>query len=219
MKLSAYRVQVTDTTTNTVQPDAILSDFRIANQSCFTSDGTGAPASMAQAAVQAYDYLSNVSLAAGTSVQMSVVGGVGAPGNYDVSAWIATDPMPPNTAPGFVLSDIALIFPLNAAALAAPVGSTVVMTATCNRVCTLGKLFLSASAPTISVISLLVAGEEQLAQSTTVGIGVEAFGPLATMENSDMDLLKQISPGESVQITLQNNAIGVQNVLGGIYCI
>jgi len=144
--LGAYRCQVTNAGTNIVQGDARLTDFRIANQSCFTSDGGSAPASMLQAAVQATDYVAGVSLAAGTSVQLSVIGGA-AVGGYDIGAWICTDEMPPGTEAGFDLESIALIFPLNRVVVPGGAGNTVTMTATCNRNCTLGKLFLSASSP------------------------------------------------------------------------
>jgi len=214
--LGAYRCQATAAGTNNVQGDIILSDFRIANQSVFTSSGAGTPASMLQAAVQANDFVAGVSLAAGTSVQLSVIGGAAA---YDVGAWITTGPMEPGTEPGFDLQDIALIYPLSAVAIPGVVGGTVIMQAVCNRNCTLGKLFISSTAPDVSVISILIAGEEQLAQSTTVGIPVEAFGPLATMENGDFDLNKAISPGETVAITLMNATAVGANALGGIYCI
>jgi len=216
VKLGSYRLQCTNVTTNIVQGDAVLSDFRIANQSCFTSDGTGAPAAMVEARVQARDYVANVSLAAGTSVQMSVIGGAVA---FDVGAWITTDPMDPDTEAGFSLSDIALIYPLNNVVVPGVVGATVTMTATCNRDCTLGKLFLSASSPDMSVTSLLVSGEEQLAQSTVVGIPISAFGALATMEDGDFDINKRISPGEQVSLVITNSVAVAGTCLGGIYCI
>lgn len=216
VKLGAYRCQATANGTNVVQGDIVLSDFRIANQSCFTSNGTGAPAAMLQAAVQANDYVAGVSLAAGTSVQMSVIGGAAA---YDVGAWICTDPMDPGTEAGFDLQDIALLYPLNAVAVPGVIGGQVIMQAVCNRDCTLGKVFLTATAPTLSVVSILVGGEEQLAQSTTVGIPIAAFGALATMENGDFDLNKAISPGETVAITIQNGVGVAATALGGIYCI
>jgi hypothetical protein len=216
VKLGAYRCQATAQGTNNVQGDIILSDFRIANQSVFTSSGAGTPASMLQAAVQAKDFVAGVSLAAGTSVQLSVIGGAVA---YDVGAWITTDPMDPGTEPGFDLQDIALIFPLAAVVVPGAIGGTVIMQATCNRSCTLGKVFLSSTAPDVSVTSILVSGEEQLAQSTTVGIPIAAFGALATMEDGDFDLNKAISPGETVAITIQNATAVAANALGGIYCI
>jgi len=216
--LGSYRLQCTNATTNVVQGDARLSDFRIANQSCFVSNGGGTPVSMLQAAVQANDYIAGVSLAAGTSVQMTVIGGA-AVGGFDVGGWICTDEMPPGTEAGFDLENIALIFPLNRVVVPGGAGNTVTMSATCNRKATLGKLFLAPSAPDMSVTSILISGVEQLAQSTTVGIPISAFGALATMENGDFDLATPISPGETVDIVIRNAVAGAGSCDGGIYCI
>tara|TARA_Y100001963_G_scaffold136667_1_gene199546 strand:- start:295 stop:1077 length:783 start_codon:yes stop_codon:yes gene_type:complete len=226
VSLGAYRLQAVDSATNIPQGDAILTDFRIANQSVFCSNGTGFPASALQANVQAQDYIADVTLSAGTSVQMSVAGGA-AVGGYDASAWICTDPispgqLPEGAAPGdFSLSDIALLFPLSPANVPAAVGGTVVMEAVCNRTCRLGKLFITDAAftGTAQVTSVLVGGEEQLAQSTTVGIALSAFHPLSTMNNGDFDLDKIITPGESVQITIRNGTAGGFTAIGGIYCM
>ena len=91
VSLGAFRLQAVDTATNNAQGDAVLTDFRIANQSVFCSNGTGFPASAMQANVQAQDYIADVTLSAGTSVQMSVAGGAAVAG-YDAGAWICTDP-------------------------------------------------------------------------------------------------------------------------------
>ncbi len=226
VSLGAFRLQAVDAATNNPQGDAVLTDFRIANQSVFCSNGTGFPAAALQANVQAQDYIANCTLSAGTSVQMSVQGGAAA-GGYDAGAWICTDPISPGElAPGasagdWTLSDIALLFPLSPAAVPAAVGGTVVMQATCNRVARLGKLFITDAGftSTAQVVSVLIGGEEQLAQSTTVGIPLSAFHPLSTMNNGDFDLDKLITPGESVQITIRNGtAVGFQ-AFGGIYCM
>ena len=224
--LGAYRVQCVDNGTNNAQGDAILQDFRIANQSVFCSQGTAFPASAMQANVQAEDYIADVTLSAGTSVQYSVLTGA-AVGGADVSGYICTDPITPDDleagqAPGdFSLSDIALLYPLNAAAVPAAVGGTVVMQAICNRTCRLGKLFISDAAftSTATVTSILVGGEEQLAQSTTVGIQLSAFHPLATMNNGDFNIDKIITPGESVQVTIRNGTGVGFTAIGGIYCL
>ena len=226
VSLGAFRLQAVDTGTNAAQGDAVLTDFRIANQSVFCSNGTGFPASAMQANVQAQDYIADVTLSAGTSVQMSVAGGALVAG-YDVGAWICTDPispgeLPAGAAPGdFSLSDIALLYPLNPAVVPALAGGTVVMQAICNRTCRLGKLFITDAAftATAQVVSVLVGGEEQLAQSTTVGIPLSAFHPLSTMNNGDFDLDKIITPGESVQITIRNGTAGGFTAIGGIYCM
>ena len=226
VSLGAFRVECTNNATNVIQPDARLTDFRIANQSVFCSNGTGFPVAALQSAVQAQDFIVGVTLAAGTNVQYQITGGVGAPGPYEVGGYICTDPILPGELPegaaagDWALSDIALLFPLNEAALPGGAGAQVVMEATCNRTCTLGKLFLTSAGNvnTISVTSILVGGEEQFAESTTVGIPIAAFSPLATLNDGDMDLNKVITPGESVQITLQNGAAGAVDVFGGIYC-
>jgi len=224
VSLGAFRVQSVNNGTNIAQGDSVLSDMRIANQSVFCSNGQGFPAAALQANVQAQDYIADVTLSAGTSVQFQVVGGA-APS--DVGAWICTDPISPGElAPGasagdFRLSDISLLFPLNVAAVPAILNGTVVMQATCNRTCRLGKLFITDAAftGTASVTSILVGGEEQLCQSTVVGIPLSAFHPLSTMSNGDFDIDKVITPGEQVQITITNGtAIGFQ-ALGGIYCM
>tara|TARA_R110002110_G_scaffold232328_1_gene448073 strand:+ start:124 stop:906 length:783 start_codon:yes stop_codon:yes gene_type:complete len=226
VSLGAFRLQAVDTASNNPQGDAILADFRIANQSVFCSNGTAFPASALQANVQAQDYIADVTLSAGTSVQMSVTGGA-AVGGYDASAWICTDPISPDelpagAAPGdFSLADIALLYPLNPTAVPAGVGGTAVMQAVCNRTCRLGKLFITDAAftGTAQVVSVLVGGAEQLAQSTTVGIALSAFHPLSTMNNGDFDLDKIITPGESVQITIRNGTAGGFTAIGGIYCM
>jgi len=216
--LGAYRLQCTNSGSNVVQNDARLTDFRIANQSVFTSGGDGAPVAMLQAAVQANDYVAGISLAAGTSVSMTVLGGA-AVGGYDVGAWICTDDLPPGTEAGFDLESIALIFPRGRVVVPGGAGNTVVRSATCNRSCTLGKLFLSSSSPDMSVVSVLISGVEQFAQSTTVGVPISAFGGLATMENGDFDLATPISAGEAVSITIRNAVAGAGHADGGIYCL
>lgn len=223
VSLGAFRVQSVANGTNIAQGDSILSDFRIANQSVFCSNGTGFPAAALQANVQASDYAADVTLAAGTSVSFQVVGGAAA---SDVGAWICTDPilpgeLPEGAGPGdFELSQISLLFPLNPAAVPAAIGGTVVMQATANRTSRLGKLFITDAAftGTASVVSILVAGEEQLCQSTTVGIPLSAFHPLATMNYGDFDIDKVITPGEQVQITIANGTAAGFTALGGIYC-
>ena len=223
VSLGAFRVQSVNTLTNVAQGDSILSDFRIANQSVFCSNGTAFPAAALQANVQASDYFANVTLAAGTSVNFQVVGGAVA---SDVGAWICTDPIAPDELPAgagpgdFELSQISLLFPLNAAVVPAAIGGTVVMQSTANRTCRLGKLFITDAAFTgsASVTSILVAGEEQLCQSTTVGIPLSAFHPLATMNYGDFDIDKVITPGEQVQITIANGTAGGFTAIGGIYC-
>ncbi len=226
VSLGAFRLQAVDTATNNPQGDAVLTDFRIANQSVLCSNGTGFPAAALQANVQAQDYIADVTLSAGTSVQMSVAGGA-AVGGYDAGAWICTDPispgeLPAGAAPGdFSLADIALLFPLNPTGIPAAVGGTAVMQAVCNRTCRLGKLFITDAAftSTAQVVSVLIGGEEQLAQSTTVGIPLSAFHPLSTMNNGDFDLDKIITPGESVQITIRNGTAAGFTAFGGIYCM
>ena len=226
VSLGAYRVQCTDTGTNNVQGDAILQEFRIANQSVMCSQGNAFPASALQANVQAEDFIADVTLSGGTSVQVSVLTGAAA-GGADVGAYICTDPITPDElepgqAPGdFALSDIALLYPLNAAAVPAAVGGTVVMQAICNRSARLGKLFISDAAftSTAEVVSVLVAGEEQLAQSNTLGIPLSAFHPLATMNNGDFNIDKIITPGESVEITIRNGTAVGFTAIGGIYCL
>jgi len=225
VSLGAFRVECTDNGTNNIQGDAVLSDFRIANQSVFCSNGDGFPAAALQSRVQASDFIVGVTLAAGTNVQYQITGGT-AVGGYDVAGYICTDPILPGELPegaaagDFSLSDIALLFPLNRAALGGAPGAQVVMEAVCNRTATLGKLFLTdvTNNNGISITSILVGGEEQLAQSTTVGIPISAFSPLATLNDGDMDLDKVITPGESVQITLQNQTAVAATVFGGIYC-
>ena len=222
----AARVQCTDAGTNTAQGDAILQDYRIANQSVFCSSGTAFPAAALQANVQATDYIADVTLSSGTSVQFSVLSGL-AGGGADVGGYICTDPIAPGElaegeAPGdFSLADIALLFPLNAAIVPAAIGGTVVMQAVCNRTCRLGKLFLSDQlfTGTATVTSLLVGGEEQLCQSTVVGVPIAAFHPLATMNNGDFDIDKVITPGEQVQVTIRNNTAVAFTAIGGIYCL
>lgn len=219
-------MQCTDTGTNNVQGDAILQDFRIANQSVFCSQGTAFPAAALQANVQAEDFIAGVTLSAGTSIQYSVLTGA-AVGGADVGGYMCTDPITPDElgegqAPGdFSLSDIALLFPLNAAAVPAAIGGTVTMQAIANRTCRLGKLFISDAAftSTATLVSLLVGGEEQLAQSTTVGIPLSAFHPLATMNNGDFNIDKIITPGESVQAVIRNGTAGAFTAIGGIYCL
>ena len=224
VRLGAWRLTCVDTTTETVQQDAILSDFRIANQSVFCSSGTGMPAAAMAANAQSTDEIIGVTLAAGTSVSMSVIGGVGAPGAYDVGASIATDPvgeLAPGQAPGdFDLDSIGLLFPLNLAAIPAALGTTV-MQATCNRTCRLGKLFLTNDAANyLGVTSILVGGVEQLAQSTVSGVPINHFSPTSTFQNEYMDLDVVITPGEQVAISIQNfTAATASNVLGGIYCL
>ena len=226
LSMGAFRVQCVDAGTNTVQGDAILQEFRIANQSVFCSNGTAFPASALQANVQAQDYVANVTMSAGTSVSYSVLGGALA-GGYDIGGWICTDPiapdeLPPGASPGdFDLSSISLLSGLHAALVPAVVRGTVVMNAVCNRTCRLGKLFLSDAAftGTATVTSVLVGGSEQLAQSTTVGIPVSAFHPLSTMNNGDFDIDKIITPGEQVQITIRNSTAVAFTMIGGIYCL
>jgi hypothetical protein len=224
VSLGAYRVQCTDTATNTPQGDAILQDFRIANQSVFCSNGTAFPAAALQANVQASDYIADVTIASGTSVQYTVLNGAAA---ADVGGYICTDAIGPDEleegqAPGdFSLSDVALLYPMSPAVVPAVAGGTVVMNAVCNRTCRLGKLFLSDAAftGTATVTSILVGGAEQLAQSTVVGIPVAAFHPLATMNNGDFDLDALITPGEQVQITIRNSTAVGFTMIGGIYCL
>ena len=225
VSLGAFRVECTNTGTNVIQGDAILSDFRIANQSVFCSNGTAFPAAALQSNVQAADFIVGVTLAAGTNVQYQITGGAAA-GGYDVAGYICTDPILPGELPNgaaagdFALSDIALLYPLNPAVVPAAVGGQVVMQAICNRTRTLGKLFLTVAtnANGLSITSLLVGGEEQLAQSTVVGLPISAFSPLATLNDGDMDINKVITPGESVQITIQNQTAVAATVIGGIYC-
>lgn len=226
VSLGAYRVQCTDAGTNNAQGDAILQDFRIANQSVFCSNGTAFPAAALQANVQASDYIADCTLASGTSVQYTVLSGA-AVGGADVGGYICTDPIAPGEleegqAPGdWPLSAVALLYPLNAALVPAAIGGTVVMNAVCNRSTKLGKLFLSDAAftGTATVTSILVGGEEQLAQSTVVGIPIAAFHPLATMNQGDFDLDKWITPGEQVQVTIRNNTAVAFTAIGGIYCL
>ena len=223
VRLGAWRLTCVDTLTQVVQQDAILSDFRIANQSVFTSSGTAFPAAAMAFNVQSTDEIIGCTLAAGTSVSMSVIGGVGAPGPYDAGASIATDPvgeLAPGQAPGdFDLDSIALLFPMNVAAIPAAIGTTV-MQATCNRTCRLGKLFLTNDAANVlAVDSILVGGVEQLAQSTVSGIPINHFAPTSTFQNEYMDLDTVITPGEQVQISIQNLTAVASNVLGGIYCL
>jgi hypothetical protein len=224
VSLGAFRVQCTDTGTNNPQGDAILQDFRIANQSVFCSNGTGFPAAALQANVQASDYIADVTLSAGTSVQYTVLNGAAAAdiGGYICTDGIAPGELPPGSAPGdFALSDIALLYSLSPAAVPAVAGGTVVMTAVCNRSARLGKLFLSDAAftGTATVTSILVGGAEQLAQSTVVGVPVAAFHPLATMNNGDFDLNTVITPGEQVQVTIRNSTAVGFTMIGGIYCL
>jgi len=223
IRLGAWRLTCVDTLSQTVQQDAILSDFRIANQSVFCSSGTGFPAAAMAFNAQSTDEIIGVTLAAGTSVSMSVVGGVGAPGNYDAGGSIATDPvgeLAPGQAPGdFSLDSIGLLFPMNLTAIPAAVGTTV-MTATCNRTCRLGKLFLTNDAANVlAVDSILVGGVEQLAQSTVSGVPINHFAPTSTFQNEYMDLDTVITPGEQVQISIQSLTAIASNVLGGIYCL
>jgi len=223
VRLGAWRLTCVDTTTQVVQQDAILSDFRIANQSVFCSSGTGMPAAAMAFSAQSTDEIIGVTLAAGTSVSMSVIGGATV-GGYDCGASIATDPigeLAPGQAPGdFDLDSIGLLFPLNLAAIPAALGTTV-MQATCNRTCRLGKLFLTNDAANyLAVTSLLVGGVEQLAQSTVSGIPINHFAPTSTFQNEYMDLDVVITPGEQVAISIQNfTAATASNVLGGIYCL
>jgi len=226
VSLGAYRVVCTDAGTNNAQGDAILQDFRIANQSVYCSNGQAFPAAALQANVQASDYIADVTLAAGTSVQYTVLSGA-AVGGADVGGYICTDPIAPNEldegeAPGdFSLADIALLYPLNAALVPAAIGGTVVMQAVCNRTCRLGKLFISDAAftGTATVTSILVGGEEQLAQSTTVGVPIAAFHPLATMNNGDFDIDKILTPGEQLQVTIRNSTGVAFTAIGGAYCL
>ena len=219
-------MQCVDNATNNVQGDAILQDFRIANQSVMCSQGTAFPAAALQANVQAEDFIADVTLSAGTSVQVTVLTGA-LVGGADVGAYICTDPigpdeLEPGQAPGdFSLSDIALLYPLNAAAVPAAVGGTVVMQAICNRTCRLGKLFITDQAftGTAEVVSVLVGGEEQLAQSNTVGIPLSAFHPLATMNNGDFNIDKILTPGESLQVTIRNGTAVGFTAIGGAYCL
>jgi len=223
VRLGAWRLTCVDSTTQNVQQDAILSDFRIANQSVFCSSGTGMPAAAMAATSQSTDEIIGVTLAAGTSVSMSVIGGA-AVGGYDCGASIATDPvgeLAPGQAPGdFDLVSIGLLFPLNLAAIPAALGTTV-MQATCNRTCRLGKLFLTNDAANyLGVTSILVGGVEQLAQSTVSGVPINHFSPTSTFQNEYMDLDVVITPGEQVAISIQNfTAATASNVLGGIYCL
>ena len=225
VSLGAFRVECTNTGTNVIQGDATLTDFRIANQSVFCSGGVGFPVAALQSAVQASDFVIGTTLAAGTNVQYQITGGA-AVGGYDVGGYICTDPILPGELPegaaagDFALSQIALCFPLNPAVLPGVIGGQVVMQAICNRTCTLGKLFLTTAGNTntISITSLLVGGEEQLAQSTVVGIPIAAFSPLATLNDGDMDINKVITPGESIQLTLQNGTAVGDTVFGGVYC-
>ena len=223
VRLGAWRLTCVDSTTQNVQQDAILSDFRIANQSVFCSSGTGMPAAAMAATSQSTDEIIGVTLAAGTSVSMSVIGGA-AVGGYDCGASIATDPvgeLAPGQAPGdFDLDSIGLLFPLNLAAIPAALGTTV-MQATCNRTCRLGKLFLTNDAANyLGVTSILVGGVEQLAQSTVSGVPINHFSPTSTFQNEYMDLDVVITPGEQVAISIQNfTAATASNVLGGIYCL
>jgi len=222
VRLGAWRLTCVDTLTQNVQQDAILSDFRIANQSVFTSSGTGFPAAAMAFNVQSTDEIIGVTLAAGTSVSMSVIGGA-AVGGYDAGGSIATDPvgqLEPGQAPGdFSLDSIGLLFPMNLAAIPAALGTTV-MQATCNRTCRLGKLFLTNDAANyLAVDSILVGGVEQLAQSTVSGVPIDHFAPTSTFQNEYMDLDVVITPGEQVQISIQNLTAVASNVLGGIYCL
>jgi len=223
IRLGAWRLTCVDTLTQTVQQDAVLSDFRIANQSTFCSSGTGFPAAAMAFNAQSTDEIIGVTLAAGTSVSMSVVGGV-AVGGYDAGCSIATDPvgqLAPGQAPGdFSLDSIGLLFPMNLTAIPAAVGTTV-MTATCNRTCRLGKLFLTNDAANYLVVdSILIGGVEMLAQSTVSGVPISHFAPTSTFQNEYMDLDVVITPGEQVQISIQNLTAAVaSNVLGGIYCL
>lgn len=226
VSLGAFRVQATDSGTNIAQGDAILNDFRIANQSTFCSNGVSFPAAAMQANVQAADYTAGVTLSAGTSVSYQITAGALVAG-ADIGGYICTDPiapgeLPEGAAPGdFSLSDIALLYPLSLAVVPAAIGGTVVMSAVCNRTARLGKLFLSDAAftGTAQVVSILIGGEEMLAQSTVVGVPIAAFHPLATMNFGDFDLDRVITPGEQVQVTIRNGTAVAFNAIGGIYCL
>lgn len=227
--LGAWRMTAVDTLTNNVQQDAQLTDFRIANMSTFCSNGASFPAAALAFQSQSKDEIIDVTLAAGTSVQMSVTGGAAA-GGYDVGASIQTDPikyngpdadLQPGQAPGDVaLDDLALLFPLGVQAIGGVVGVTVQLAALCNRTCRLGKLFLTTDAANyVSCTSILVGGVEQLAQSTVVGIPLQHFAPTSTMQSEYMDLDVVITPGEQVQISLLQQSVVPGNVFGGIYCL
>jgi len=226
--LGAWRLSCVNSATNVVQQDAQLTDFRIANMSTFCSNGASFPAAALAFQSQSKDEIIDVTLAAGTSVQMSCQGGVA---NFDVGASIQTDPikysgpdadLEPGQAPGDVaLDDLALLFPLGVQAVGAVAGITVQMAALCNKTCRLGKLFLTSDAANyVTITSILVGGVEQLAQSTIVGIPLQHFAPTSTMQSEYMDLNVVITPGEQVQISLLQQIAGAAgNVFGGIYCL
>ena len=223
--LGAWRVTCVDTLTATVQQDALVTDFRIAYNSVFCSNGASFPAAAMSALAQTKDEIIGVSLAAGTSVQISVTGGA-AVGGFDAGGSIQTDPisaanLATGQAPGEgALDDLARLCPLGTVALGGVAGVTTQLTALCNRSARLGKLFLTIDAATqAAVTSVLVSGVEQLAQSTTVGIPVSHFAPNSTMQQEWMDLDTMVSPGESVTISILQQAGVATNIFGGIYCL
>ena len=225
IKLGAFRITANTTATNLIQPDAVLTSFTIAGNSVFCSNGASFPLAATAFNSQSKDELLDVTLAAGTSVQVQVVGGAAVAG-HDVGASIQVDPiqdadLAPGQAPGdTALEDLALLFPLGAIAIGGVAGVTVQLQALCNRTCKLGKLLLiSDAANYVTVTSVLVGGVEQLAQSTTVGIPLAHFAPTSTMQAEWMDLQTVITPGETVSISLLQQSAVAGNVFGGIYCM
>jgi hypothetical protein len=224
LKLGAFRATATTTATNAIQPDATLTGFTIAGNSVFCSNAASFPLAAMSFLSQSKDELIDVTLAAGTSVAMTVVGGAAVAG-YDVGASIQTDPigpedLDPGQAPGDTdLTDLALLYPLGQVALGGA-GVTVQLQALCNRTCRLGKLFLVADTLSYgAVTSVLVGGVEQLAQSNTVGIPVSHFAPNSTMQAEWMDIDTVITPGETVSISINDIAGVAGNIFGGIYCL
>ncbi len=222
LKLGAFRATGTLTGTNNIAPDITLTGFTIAGNSVFCSNGPSFPLAAMSFLSQSKDELIDVTLAAGTSVAMTVVGGVGA---YDVGASIQTDPigpddLEPGQAPGDTdLEDLALLYPLGQIALGGA-GVTVQLQALCNRTCRLGKLFLVADTASYgAVTSVLVGGVEQLAESNIVGIPVSHFAPNSTMQAEWMDIDTVITPGETVSISINDIAGVAGNIFGGIYCL
>jgi len=226
VKLGAFRATAVNTGTNVIQPDALLTSFTIAGNSTFCSNGASFPAAAMSFLAQSKDELIDVTIAAGTSVQMGFTGGVVAGVGYDIGASIQTDPieagdLAPGAAPGDTeLQDLALLYPLGGVAVGGVAGVTVQLNALCNRTTRLGKLFLIPDTLSYcSVTSILVGGVEMLSQSNTVGIPIAHFAPNSTMQAEWMDIDTVITPGEQVQISiLQGNAVA-GNVFGGIYCL
>lgn len=147
--------------------------------------------------------------------------------NGTIQAWTGGQPMPKredgNGSPDPTDAGEALAFVFGLGKVNIGAGATADLTAKATRNCTLGALFIDASASgidlTIQAVKInnrpLLIGR----QDTTIdGVGILAYSYLAT----DLDgriMAQTVEVSDVVTITILNNNAGALDVYGGIFCM